>query len=104
MSVSTYNKIRKLQTAINSRGEHLLYQTSQFWSDNEQRCITKYYIKQAVWDKEKLRYKNVELFSSCNQSQIILFLRDYWYKLNDMELPTDDEKWNGIRNQIVPQE
>jgi hypothetical protein len=89
--------IKKLQTAINGKGEKLLYQTSQFFSEEQNRPVTVYHIKKAVWDEEKNRSRNVELFKSTSQIQIVLYLRDYWYRLNNIPLPTDNEEWEKIK-------
>ena len=89
--------IHKLQTAINLNGGNILYSTSQFYSATQNRPITTYHIKQAVWDEEKARYKNEELFSSTSQIQILLFLRDYWFEMNGWDIPTDNEMWNEIK-------
>ena len=92
--------IKKLRAAINGKGEKLLYSTSEFFSESQQRPITIYTIKKAIWDEKRGRNKNVELFHSPSQIQIVLFLRDYWYRLTNQELPTDNETWNKIREKI----
>ena len=86
--------IHKLQQAINLKGGRLLYCTSQFYSIKENRPVTVYHIKQAVLDEETEKTKNVELFKSASQLQIVLFLRDFWYEMNGWEVPTDNEVWN----------
>ena len=95
--------IRKLRSAINERGEKILYSTSEFYSEEQKRPITIYSIKKAVWDEKKGRNQNIELFHTTSQIQIVLFLRDYWYKLNNMKLPTDNKIWNKIRKEIEVQ-
>ena len=97
MPASNSTMIHKLQTAINSKGCKLLYQTSQFFSEDQNRPVTMYHIKQAVWDEEKERNRNIELFKSTSQIQIVLFLRDYWYQLNGMPIPTDNPEWEKIK-------
>ena len=97
---SNTTMIKKLRSAINLKGERLLYNTSEFFSEEEQRAITIYSIKKQVWNPKLQKNKNIELFHSTSQIQIVLFLRDYWYNLNGMELPTDNEKWNKIREKI----
>jgi hypothetical protein len=92
--------IHKLQRAINGKGEKLLYQTSQFFSEDQNRPVTVYHIKKVVWDEKRNRNKNVELFKSTSQIQIVLFLRDYWYTLNNIPLPTDNEKWEKIKGEL----
>lgn len=96
----TIATIKKLQKAINSKGQKVLFCSSQFYSDDQDRVIQKYHIKQQVWDIENQKNKQVELFSSCSQIQICLFMRDMWYTLIRNPLPQDNEKWNGIRATI----
>lgn len=98
---SNTSLIKKLQKAINGKGAKLLYHTSQWYSDKEDRPITVYSIKQAIWDDEKNKFINKELFSSTSQIQIVLYLRDYWYLLTDQELPTNNLMWNEIREKYI---
>lgn len=95
--------MRKLQTAINGKGGKVLIDNTQFWSDTKKKHVIMYHVKQAVWDEDKQGYKNVELFRSCSQIQVILFLRDMWYTITGQELPTDNAMWNDIRNSISSQ-
>ena len=97
---SNIQMIKKLRGAINLRGEKLLYNTCEFYSEDQQRPITLYEIRKAVWDEKRGKHKHIKLFQSASQLQIVLFLRDYWYKINEWELPTDNEKWNSIRSKI----
>lgn len=95
---SNSTMIHKLQMAINSKGERITYNTSQFYSVDQDRPVTKYIIKKAIPDEDNPRRTHtVELFSAYSQIQIVLFLRDYWFKLNGMELPTDNKMWNMLR-------
>ena len=94
---SNSTKIHNLQKALNLRGLRIMYSTSQFYSEEQDRPVTIYHIKQAVYDSTKQKFVNQELFQSTSQIQIVLFLRDLWYSLNGKELPTDNEKWNAIR-------
>ena len=89
--------IRKLQTAINTKGERITYNTSQFYSEQKQCPITKYTIKKSYYNKETKRTESTELFSAYSQIQIVLFLRDYWFKLNNIPLPMDNKMWNMLR-------
>ena len=97
---SNITNIKKLQHAINSKGENILYNTNQWYSESQNRPVTLYSIKKAVWDEDAQRMVNIELFKSASQIQILLFLRDYWFRLNGKELPTENEEWNEIRNKI----
>ena len=92
--------IHKLQTALNMKGLRIMYSTSQFYSYAQDRPITTYHIKQAVWDEDKGRYQNIELFKATSQIQIVLFLRDLWYSVNGREVPQDNEVWNAKKAQV----
>lgn len=89
--------IHRLQQAINSRGMKILYNTSQFYSDKQDRPVTMYCVKQAIFDENKGKHTTVELYKSTSQLQILLFLRDFWFELNGWELPTDNEMWNEAK-------
>ena len=104
MAASNITLIKKLQKAINSRGEKILYNTSQWYSEKQQRPITVYHIKKAVWDEEKQKSRNIELFKAYSTIQILLFLRDYWYEINNIPIPDDNEIWNKIRANIKGEE
>lgn len=96
--------IRKLQTAINQQGYKILYSTSQFYSQQQDRPVTVYQLKQAFWDEKKKRNCNVELFKSTSQIQILLYLRDLWYEINGWEVPTDNEMWEKIKQKNLEKE
>ena len=102
MAASNSVMIHKLQNAINNKGYKLLYSTSQFFSDQQNRPVTQYHIKQVVDNTEQTGTNNkkrsyIELFKSCSQIQIVLFLRDFWYEINGWEVPTDNEMWNEAK-------
>ena len=93
---SNSTMIHKLQTAINNRGYKLLYNKTQFYSDKQDRPVVQYSIKQVVEDIDNKKHC-IELFKSCSQIQIVLFLRDFWYDINGWEVPTDNEQWNEAK-------
>lgn len=98
MANSNRVMIHKLQNAINDKfGAKILFNKTQWYSDSQNRPVTLYIIKQAVWDDEIHKSKNVELFSSCSMIQIVLFLRDLWYELNGWAVPQDNEKWEQAK-------
>lgn len=98
MAASNSTMIHKLQQAINQNfGEKILYNKTQFYSERQDRPVTLYILKKAVWDDERKRNKNIELFSTTSQIQTVLFLRDLWYELNEWEVPTDNEEWNKAK-------
>ena len=56
-----------------------------------------YVLKKAYWDEDKGKNRNIELFSTTSQIQIVLYLRDLWYELNGWEVPTDNETWTKAK-------
>jgi hypothetical protein len=98
MANSNSTMIHKLQQAINSRGYKILYSTSQFYSDKQNRPITQHIIKQVVPDDDPTkRNHHIELFKTCSQIQVVLFLRDFWYEINGWEIPKDNEFWEEAK-------
>ena len=90
--------IKKLQTAINTKyQQQLTYHTSQFYSKQKDNTVTRYTIKKAVYNPEKDKNQNIELFGAYSPLQLVYFLRDYWYTLEGTEIPNDNEKWNKIK-------
>jgi hypothetical protein len=86
--------IHKLQNALNLKGHKILHNTTQFYSEEQNRAVTKYHVKKCVFDPEKQKNVNLELFSSTSQIQIVLFLRDLWCEVNGKPVPQDNEDWN----------
>ena len=90
--------IKKLQKAINITFDRkILVNKSQFYSDKSNKIIEMIVIKQAVWDEKKQKIVNIKLFESTSDIQIVLYLRDLWYRLNGWEVPTDNDYWNEIK-------
>lgn len=104
MANSNSVMIHKLQNAINGKGYKILISRNQFYSEDQNRPVTIYNVKQAVWDDDKHKNVNVDLFHSTSEIQIVLFLRDYWFTLNGWELPTDNDTWNKMRDKIKQKE
>lgn len=94
---SNSTNIHRLQRAINNKGGTILYNTTQFYSFEQDRPITVYIVRQAFFDEQKQKTKYEELFSSTSQIQVLLFLRDYWFQMNGWEVPTDNELWNKAK-------
>lgn len=93
-------QIKKLQRAINEIfDQKILINKTQYYSKEVDRPLELIIIKKAVWDESKQKYKNIELFSSASDVQIVLWLRDFWYELNGWEIPTDNEIWNEAKRQ-----
>lgn len=90
--------IQKLQKALEFEGELILISTSQFYSQDKHKFVTRYHVKRQVnSDDNKNRSTQTELFSSCSQIQITLFMRDYLYEIQGKEVPTDNEIWNQAK-------
>lgn len=93
---------KKLQSAINQRtgdGAKLVINTQQWYSPDKGRTITSYIIKQSVTvDKDKPYRQNIELFRTYSQVQMVLWLRDYWYELNNWEIPHDNKTWEALKD------
>ena len=101
MALDYLTKMSKLQKGINKKfDEKILINKTQFFSKQANKPITMYVIKKARYDAERDRMISDELFSTTSQIQAVLYLRDYWYKLNGYELPTDNAMWNEIREKI----
>ena len=103
MASNTVN-IHKLQSAINRSGRKILYSTSQFYSKQQDRPITIYILKEAVYDDETKRTHTIELFKSTSQIQILLYLRDMWFEINGWEVPTDNPMWEDIKAKLREKE
>lgn len=102
MAQSNSVMIHKLQRAINDNfGQKILYNKTQFYSEQQDRPVTMYVLKQATWDSKRKRNRNIELFSTTSQIQVVLFLRDLWYELNGWEVPTDNEEWNKAKAKYI---
>lgn len=103
MANSNSVMIHKLQNAINNRGYKILYNKTQFYSEQQNRPVTQYSIKRIIDNPEdaetnnKKRRQYVELFKTTSQIQIVLFLRDFWYEINGWEIPKDNEMWEEAK-------
>ena len=100
MANSNSVMIHKLQNAINSKGYKILYNKTQFYSEQQKRPVTQYTIRQVVDTDDTAtnkRHSYLELFKTCSQIQVVLFLRDFWYEINGWEVPTDNEMWNEAK-------
>ena len=89
--------IKKLQQALLFEGELILITTSQFYSVDKHKVVTRYHIKKQVQGEERNKSSQTELFSSCSQIQITLFLRDYYYEVTGQEVPHDNPIWEAAK-------
>lgn len=69
--------IHKLQTALNMHGQKVLYNTTQFFSEDQNRPVTIYHIKMSTETKNG-HTNAVEVFSSASQIRVVQFLADLW--------------------------
>ena len=96
MPASNRTMIHKLQNAINQNGGRILYEKSQFFSEDQHRPVTIYRISQALITPEG-KHKKEKLFESTSMIQIVLFLRDVWYTIQGEEIPTDNDMWEAVK-------
>ena len=90
--------IKKLQQALQFEGELILINTSQFYSIDKGKTVTRYHVKKQVQSEEdRNKSSMVELFSSCSQIQVTLFLRDYYYEITGQEVPHDNPIWEAAK-------
>ena len=88
--------INKLIKALNMHGYMLMYNKKQFMGI-EGSPHNLYTITQAKWLPEKNKYGSTEIYKSTSTVRVVLFLRDMWFLEQGLELPTDNEMWNEIR-------
>lgn len=87
MPHSNVEMIRKLQIALNSKGERVLCNRSQFYSEQQNRPVTIYKVMKSVYEPSTGKNRHYELFSSASQIQVVLFLRNYWFLIQGKEIP-----------------
>jgi hypothetical protein len=107
MPHSNSDMIRRLQIALNSKGQRILCNRSQFYSEQQNRPVTIYKVMQSVFDENTGKNKHVELFSSASQIQVVLFMRNFWFLIQGKEIPPTNEmkgaaefeqKWQAFEN------
>ena len=90
--------IRKLQQALLFENELVLLTTSQFFSIDKHKLVTRYHIKKQIQNPENdNKSTQVELFSSCSQIQVCLFLRDYYFEITGQPIPHDNPIWEEAK-------
>ena len=98
MATNFGTMIVKLQKACNQKFDaKLLYNKAQIYSEKADKPITILSVKKAVFDKKTGKTKNVEIFNTTSELQVVMFLRDYWYELNGWEIPKDNEEWEKAK-------
>ena len=93
---------RRLQGAINEKfGQKILLNRTQWYSEEENRPVTLFVVKKSIFDAERKRSYQIELFSTYSQIHLVLFLRDYWYELNGWEIPTDNDTYQKQKRAYI---
>lgn len=93
MSATLMNAIKKLQKALNTRGQNIVITTTQhMFKGRGNSVVNQYHIKQAILGDDYYQYK--ELFSSFSQIHIVYFLRDMWNDITGAE-KVIDEQWEA---------
>lgn len=101
MSANQSRLIRRLQKACNVKFDaHLCYNVTQWYSDIHKREINRYILTRD-YTNEAGKHAKEELFATYSLLQMLFFIRDYWYMLNGIELPTDNEIWNEKRKGTI---
>lgn len=61
----------KLQTALCMRGEKIKIDQRQSWSEKNERMVTKYVIRQEVFDKKQQRMKYETILESYQAADVV---------------------------------
>jgi hypothetical protein len=97
--------VNRLKNALNSHGQQICVTCEEFCTVKYKTPMKQYQIKQATYHadgKAGGRMTYTVLFKTCSKVQVILFLRDLWYKYNEWELPTDNPIWEEIKKHDIP--
>lgn len=102
--MTDFNKsVQKLIQALNMRGHDLLFSRKQFMG-KEGKPHNLYVLSKGAWNSDKGKYDTIDIYKTTSLIRMVLFLRDMWYTEKGLELPTDNEMWNNIREQIKLEE
>ncbi len=99
MPASNKAMIHKLQTAINQNGGCILIDKVQFYSEEQDRPISLYKISTPGEIMKNGKRKKDVLFMTPSQIQVVLYLRDYWYWMQNKKIPIDNEMWEQIKKE-----
>lgn len=104
MACNKYIRIaRKLQTACKKIfGIKLLIDQRQWYHKDKDMAVTVYTLYQVMLS-EKGTASKIKLFQTYSQIQLVLFLRDFWYTLNNWEVPHDNTMWEDIKKKYGEQ-
>lgn len=84
---SNSQMIYKLQKGLNSTGRKILWNRSQFFSEQQNRPVTIYVISESQFNQKTGKVRNVELFRSASEIQVVFFMRNLWFLQIGKEIP-----------------
>lgn len=91
----------KLMNAlIHAKGYNLVMGNKPFIA-KEGFSINMWTVSQGLFDADKNKYINKELFCSSSMTQVVFYLRDAWFLANGDELPNDNPQWVNIREGLM---
>lgn len=85
---SNSQMIYKLQKGLNSTGRKILWNRSQFFSEQQHRPVTIYVISESQFNPKTGKVRNVELFRSASEIQVVFFMRNLWFLQTGKEIPS----------------
>lgn len=92
---------KKLLKGISVKYDKQLTLSTKQFMGVEKQPHSIYILSEAVLNPDTGRYYNKEFYSTTSMIRITLYLRDIFYTLEGRELPTDQEKWNAIREELI---
>ena len=101
MAVNLIKTSKKLMQAITMKSDRMLTFSMKQIRGREDKIITLYIVCENVYNPDLGKYQNVEIYSSSSMIRITMYLRDVWDILNGIELPTDQEIWNDVREGLI---
>lgn len=106
MAGTKYIRIaKKLQSACKKQfGIKLLIDQRQWYHKDKDMFITVYTLYQCITNEDRNGTQKIKLFQTYSQIQLVLFMRDMWYELNNWEVPTDNKIWQEIKQNYVEKE
>ncbi|MCF0231165.1 MAG: hypothetical protein HUJ63_02595 [Enterococcus sp.] len=91
---------KRLMKGLNNVYGHKFTLSTKQFMGTEGQPHNYFSLAEAVYDKEKHKYYNSEIFSTCSLLRIVFYLRDIMYIEQGKELPTDQEQWNKVREEL----
>lgn len=91
-------QIQLLQKALLMEGVIVTINISEFYSVDKNKMVKRYFVKRQIQDPDNdNRSSMVELFNSCSQIQVTLFLRDLYFETKGLEIPHDNPIWEEAK-------